>query len=253
MMKNFLSTVVAALVFTFAFTSCLKDEEAKFEITGGASYVMQELAQDSSFTYVPYFNVYSSSLEHKIVDVKMLASDKSLAMTKLSDYQWCTDNTLNIFSSPSELNATYNVTAFNANNETVTATLKVEFNEKDILGDMKIDTLYYKGDALNAVVDIPKNAVALGFSLCFFDQKESEYNRIFYYVAQDSYDFTGTLVPLAQQAKDGKITMKLNFDTDSQQDMMYFPQVRVGVMATSAHGVHRIYKTKMLSEKAQSF
>lgn len=252
-MKRLFTAVFAMLALVFSFSSCLKDEKPEFSISSGASYVLQESTQDSAFQYTPYFTIFSNSMEHILTEVTMTSAEKSLAMIKLSDYQWCTDNTKNIFSSPADINATYSVSAINANNERVIETLSTAFNENDILGEMKIDTLYYKDNVLAAVTDIPVNAVAVGYSFTFFNEEESPYNRVFTYVAADSYDYTGALIPLKNQAKDGKLDVKLQFDTDSQQDMMYFQKVRVGIVAVSTHGVHRIYNTKLLYTKAQSF
>lgn len=252
-MKKLFTAVFATLTLAFSLTSCLKDEKDEFAITGGVSYVMQECAQDGSYTFVPYFTIFSSSMGHKIAEVKMTSAEKSLAMVKLSDYQWCTDNTKNIFTNPSDISATYTVTAIDANNERVVETLKASFDEKDILGEMKVETMYYKDNVITAITDIPTNAVAIGYSLTFFNEEESEYNRIFSYVVTDSYDFTGTLIPLKDQAKDGKVTAQLRFDTDSQQDMMYFQKVNVGVVAVSPHGIHRVYNSKILYTKAQAF
>ncbi|MDO4461296.1 MAG: hypothetical protein Q4C30_02180 [Bacteroidia bacterium] len=258
-MKNFLLLVFSA----FLLTSCLKDDEEKFEILTGSNYILQETTGGDNFRYSPYIYTYSSSMSFKLTDVTVSNSEKSIPTKKLTDYAWVTTGS---FSSLDDIKGTYKLIAVNDKDDTIEETLDLsKLTDKDIIGDIDLVKFEYVKDSVIAVVHVPENAVALGFTFNFasaeskidqvydnFLYKEYEYTTS-YKDPKTGKDVTVTKTLLDQADKDGNIRLKYYFDTDSENHMLGYNIVQVGVFASSRYGVHRVGAKKFLSKNAQGF
>lgn len=248
-MKNLLLTLVASL---FILPSCIDKHEVDFAITG-SSFIIQEEGTDGKMVFNPYLMVFSQSMVHELKKVTVQNSSSSIDMTKVSVYEWVSQCQ---YSNLKDLNGTYQIIATNQDDKTVQEVITYKLDEKDIIGEIKVDTFYYDKKTITAKVKVPENAKALGFSVTRFNKPEEErpYNSSFYPVVYEYKKTTGEIVSLDDIAKDGYITIQLQFDTNSSDFMMYFNLARVGVWACSDNAVYRIDKdTKMLSNGAQSF
>lgn len=257
-MKNFLILVVTTLLVS----SCLKDEDIKFELQNGASYVLQEDGVDGDFIYSPFIYVYSSTTTHQLSNVTIQNETQSISTKKLSDWEWVTTGS---YPSVTSMNGKYTLIATNQNDETIETPLEIAMDEKDIVGEIKVDSFEYVNNKIKAKVFIPKNAVAVGFSINYAGKESAfdRYTNTFYYIA---YEYTSTIkdgktgqektvtTTLEDQAtEDGAVRISLAFDTDSDLDMIYANKVQIGIVASSRHGVHRVGPTRILTKGAQTF
>lgn len=245
----------------FLFTSCLKDEDIKFEITSSASYILQEEAENDSFTFSPMIFISSTNTEHKISNFTIQNSTQAIETKKLSDYDWVTTGS---FPSLSAMNGKYTVIVTNQKDETITDELEFAFEDTDIVGEIKVDSFEYVNNVLKAKVFVPDNSIAVGFSLNHAEKEaefKAEYRALYYCV----YEYSSTLTDsktgketqvtttLMDQATDGAVYIKMQFDTDSDADMYYVNLAEVGIFAASKKGVHRVGPKQMLSKNAQTF
>lgn len=248
-MKNLLLALFASL---FLFSSCLDDNEVKFSISGSA-YLFQEMQQDSSFVYYPYLTVYSTNMEHSIKDVSVENNTMSIPMSKQSDYVWISQMAI---SKPTDINGTFGIYATNQDDKSVSESISFAYDDKDILGEVKVDTLEYSRNTLTASLSVPTNAKVLGFFINAFNNESDakQYNNVYYPVVGEYTGANGKVITLSDQAKDGRIKMQLIFDTDSEYDMAFCAKARVGVYASSKHAVYRVADgSKVVSKNEQSF
>lgn len=175
--------VAIALSLAAGMTSCLdeKSDSQKFQVIV-QGIVIQSYDADSSLVFSPYFTVSSNLHDQPLQSVTFTGLNRSLVMTKATDYVFECNPDLYKTKDLSKLNGTYAVTATSTNNLVTSTSVGISIADADTLGRLVPKSIEYDNQTVKVKVPKVKNAAAYGVSVLPFDKAEGPKRISTYYL-----------------------------------------------------------------------
>lgn len=239
-----LFNALAAFAVAMTISSCIEEnsDDKKFQISL-QGYMLEE-GEGANTTFTPYFFFNSNREEHKIssIDIDGLsnAPDSLLdELTSINDYCYMTTGNTKI-KKITDINGKYCITAKATTGETFSDIFNIDYDAKDGLDPIVLDTLYYDGSYIKATVKEIKGAYSIGFIFGSYN-KDGKPKREYY-----SY-FKSVTAP---NFYNGKIEISQPFYTTSQLQSDF---CEVKVFATTYNSIYRESRVKTLVKDQKFF